>query len=300
MLIGKNLGIMTAIVSPVLSDGMTVNEKALRDITEFQIQNGAGSLLYLGGTGETTSLKKSTRDRILQTAVEAVGGRVPVVGGVYELSLSDAVTEAVRAKEAGVDLLLAAPPFARGTDRKGCIAHYKALSEAAGLPILIYNYPNRFGDNGYGCSPDDIGELIDAVPGIAGIKECCMKFDWTVEMIGRFGDRIQILSGNEAYAPWEMLAGARGAVLAGSNVIPREYVGIYNAAMAGDAAGTTAQALRIQHLSRLLFRSPNPGPIKYALTEMGFEAGEPLAPLPPAPADVRTAVRNEMRRLGIL
>ena len=300
MLIKNNLGIMTAAVTPMREDGVTVNENALKAIIEYQIENGAGSLLFLGGTGETPSVPAEARKKILEIAAETVDHRVPVVAGVYELSIFAAIREAKTAKAAGADILLAAPPFARGTDREGCISFYKKIEEAAGLPILIYNYPDRFGDNGYCCDPADVEALMDAVPLIVGIKECCMKFDRTAEMLCRFGDRIQILSGNEAYAPWEMLAGARGAVLAGSNVLMKEYAEIYDAAMAGDAAKTTALAFRIQSFQRLLFQSPNPGPVKYALTEMGFEAGGPLPPVAPVPAALKEKIRAGMVALGIL
>ena len=119
-------------------------------------------------------------------------------------------------------------------------------------------------------------------------------------MIARFGDKIQVLSGNEYLAAWEMLCGAKGAVLASSNVLPGEWFTIYEAAQAGDAAKVTELGYRYQKLQRLLFKSQNPGPVKYAMTLQGFEAGLPLMPCAEAPEGVKAEVKAEMEKLGLI
>lgn len=296
----KNLGIMTAVISPMLADGVTVNEQALTAILEDQIAKGAGSLLLLGGTGENTAVPKEARKKILDIGVKVINHRVPVIAGVVELGVYEAIESAKVAKEAGVDIILVAPPFGRATTVQGCIDYFKAIDDQVDLPILIYNFPGRFGDNGYGTSPDTVGALIEAVPNVMGIKECSGKLEQTVELIGRFGDKIQVLSGNEYLAAWEMLAGAKGAILASSNVLPGEWVAIYEAAMAHDAVKVTELGFRYQKLQRLLFKSQNPGPSKYAMTLQGFEAGLPLMPCAEAPDTVKAEVKAEMERLGLI
>ncbi len=284
----------------MLADGITVNEAALRAILEDQIQKGAGSLLLLGGTGENTAVPKEARKKILEIGVQSIAHRVPVVAGVVELGIYEAIDSAKTAKAAGADMILVAPPFGRATTVQGCIDFFQAIDKAVDMPILIYNFPGRFGDNGYGTSPDVVGALIEAIPNIVGIKECSCKLEQTVELIGRFGDKIQVLSGNEYLAAWEMLAGAKGAILASSNVLPAQWVEIYHAAMAGDAAKVTELGFRYQKLQRLLFKSQNPGPSKYAMTLQGFEAGLPLMPCAEAPDGVKEEVKAEMKRLGML
>ena len=101
-------------------------------------------------------------------------------------------------------------------------------------------------------------------------------------------------------AAWEMLCGAKGAVLASSNVLPGEWVAIYEAAQAGDAAKVTELGCRYQKLQRLLFKSQNPGPVKYAMTLQGFEAGLPLMPCAEAPEGVKAEVKAEMEKLGLI
>lgn len=296
----KNLGIMTAVISPMLADGVTVNEKALTAILEDQIGKGAGSLLMLGGTGENTAVPKAARTKILELAVKVIDHRVPVIAGVVELGVYEAIESAKAAKTAGADMLLVAPPFGRATTVQGCVDYFKAIDDAVDMSILIYNFPGRFGDNGYGTNPDTVGALIEAVPNVIGIKECSCKLEQTVELIARFGDKIQVLSGNEYLAAWEMLCGAKGAVLASSNVLPGEWFTIYEAAQAGDAAKVTELGYRYQKLQRLLFKSQNPGPVKYAMTLQGFEAGLPLMPCAEAPKGVKAEVKAEMEKLGLI
>ena len=290
----KNLGIMTAVISPMLADGVTVNEKALTAILEDQIGKGAGSLLMLGGTGENTAVPKAARTKILELAVKVIDHRVPVIAGVVELGVYEAIESAKAAKTAGADMLLVAPPFGRATTVQGCVDYFKAIDDAVDMSILIYNFPGRFGDNGYGTNPDTVGALIEAVPNVIGIKEA------SGELIARFGDKIQVLSGNEYLAAWEMLCGAKGAVLASSNVLPGEWFTIYEAAQAGDAAKVTELGYRYQKLQRLLFKSQNPGPVKYAMTLQGFEAGLPLMPCAEAPEGVKAEVKAEMEKLGLI
>lgn len=160
----KNLGIMTAVISPMLADGVTVNEKALTAILEDQISKGAGSLLLLGGTGENTAVPKAARTKILELAVKVIDHRVPVIAGVVELGVYEAIESAKAAKAAGADMILVAPPFGRATTVQGCVDYFKVIDDAVDMPILIYNFPGRFGDNGYGTNPDTVGALIEAVP----------------------------------------------------------------------------------------------------------------------------------------
>lgn len=296
----KDLGIMTAVISPMLADGVTVNEAALKDILEDQIAKGAGSLLLLGGTGENSAVPKEARKKILELGVQIIDHRVPVIAGVVELGVYEAIEAGKTAKAAGVDMILVAPPFGRATTVQGCINYFKAIDDAVGLPILIYNFPGRFGNDGYGTVPDTVGALIEAVPDIVGIKECSCKLEQTVELIGRFGEKIQVLSGNEYLAAWEMLAGAKGAILASSNVLPGEWAAIYEAARAGDAAKVTELGFRYQNFQKILFKSQNPGPVKYAMTLQGFDAGLPLMPCDEAPDSVKAEVKAEMQRLALI
>lgn len=290
-------GIMTALISPVLEDGITVNEPALVSVIEDQIKNGIHSILSLGGTGENMAVPKETRRNILDITVKTVNHRVPVIAGVVELGVYDAIGAATMAKEAGVDAILVSTPFGASTPLSGVIDFFKAVDQACNLPILIYNFPGR---TGYNTTPDIVEKLLEAVPNIVGIKECAERLDQTVELVDRFGDKIEVLSGNEYLAAWEMLAGAKGAVLASSNVLPKQWVEIHDAAMAGDWKKVNELGIKYHYFQKMLFKSPNPGPTKYAMTLQGFDAGMPLLPVCDAPDSLKADIRKEMERLVVL
>ncbi|MEM5779609.1 MAG: dihydrodipicolinate synthase family protein [Lawsonibacter sp.] len=292
-----NFGIMTAVISPMLADGVTVNKQTLVSVIESQLAQGVGSILALGGTGENMAVHQAARKEILEITVRTVNHRVPVVAGVVELGVHDAVHAATVAKEAGVDVLLVSTPFGASTPLSGCIDFYKAVDKAAQLPILIYNFPGR---TGYNATPDIVEKLLEAVPNIVGMKESSEKFDQTAEQIARFGDRISVLSGNEFLAAWEMLAGAKGAILASSNVLPSQWVEIWKSAANRDAAKVTELGNRYRRFQKLLFKSPNPGPTKYAMTLQGFDAGLPLLPVCEAPSALKEEIKAEMEKLDLI
>ena len=292
-----HFGIMTALITPLMEDGVTLNEKAYVEIIEDQIKNGVHSLLTMGGTGESLTLPRETRKKAIELAVKTINHRVPVIAGVVELSVYDAIESAKMVKEAGVDVLLLSNPYGGNTRLSGVIDFFKKVDEAVDMPIIIYNFPGR---TGYNVSPDIVGKLIEAVPNICGIKECAERYEQTMELVGRFGDQIAVLSGNEFLGPWELLCGADGAVVATGNVMIREIVKLYDIAKTGDIAKTTEYGLSLFPLMRALFKSPNPGPSKYGMILRGFDAGKPTIPCVECEEPVKVEVKALMEQYGII
>lgn len=292
-----HFGIMTALITPLLEDGVTLNETAYVEIIEDQIKNGVHSILTMGGTGESLTLPRETRKRAIELAVKTVNHRVPVVSCAVELSVYDAVETAKMIKEAGVDVLLLSNPYGSNTRLSGVIDFFKKVDEAVNMPIIIYNFPGR---TGYNVTPDVVGALMDAVPNICGIKECAERFEQTMELIGRFGDRLAVLSGNEFLGAWELLCGADGAVVATGNVMIKEMVKLYNIAKTGDVAKTTEYGLSLFPLMRALFKSPHPSASKYGMILRGFAAGKPTIPCVECDEPVKVELEAEMKKLNII
>lgn len=292
-----HFGIMTALITPLLEDGVTLNEKAYVEIIEDQLKNGVHSLLTMGGTGESLTLPRETRKKAIELAVKTVNHRVPVIASVVELSVYDAIESAKMVKEAGVDVLLLSNPYGGNTRLSGVIDFFKMVDDAVDMPIIIYNFPGR---TGYNVNPDIVGALLEAVPNVCGIKECAERYEQTMELIGRFGDRMAVLSGNEFLGPWELLCGADGAVVATGNVMIKEIVKLYDIAKTGDIAKTSEYGLSLFPLMRALFKSPNPGPSKYGMILRGFDAGKPTTPCVECEEPVKAEVKAEMEKLGII
>ena len=267
------------------------------EIIEDQIKNGVHSLLTMGGTGESLTLPRETKKRAMELAVKTVNHRVPVIASVVELSVYDAIESAKVVKESGADVLLLSNPYGGNTRLSGVIDFFKMVDDAVDMPMIIYNFPGR---TGYNVTPDIVGKLLDAVPNICGIKECAERFEQTMELIGHFGDRMAVLSGNEFLGAWEMLCGADGCVVATGNVMIKELVKLYDIAKSGDIAKTTEYGLSLFPMMRSLFKSPNPGPSKYGMILRGFAAGNPTVPCVECEEPVKAEVKSEMEKLGII
>ena len=292
-----HFGVMTALITPLKEDGVTLNEDAYVKIIEDQIQHGVHSLLTMGGTGESLTLPRETKKRAIELAVQTVNHRVPVIASVVEPSVYDAIESAKIVKESGADVLLLSNPYGGNTRLSGVIEFFKMVDDAVDMPIIIYNFPGR---TGYNVSPDIVEKLLEAVPNICGIKECAERFEQTMELIGRFGDRMAILSGNEFLGAWEMLCGADGCVVATGNVMIKQLLELYNISKSGDIAKTTEYGLSLFPLMRALFKSPNPGPSKYGMILRGFAAGKPTVPCVECEEAVKAEVTAEMKKLGII
>jgi len=289
-------GMMTPLVTPVNKDG-SINEKVLVDVVEDQLAHGAHSLLALGGTAEVTALKPEDRKLSLEIVVKTVKKRIPVVAGVIELGVYESIRSAQMCKEAGADVLLVCTPYGGATTPQGCLDFFTAIDKAVNMPIIIYNFPGR---TGYNCTPDMVGQLLDKVPNIVGIKECAEKFDQTMQLISRFGDRMQVLSGNEFLAPWEILMGAKGAILASSNPLPTEWIKIYDLAVAGKVNELNEFAMKFLPLVKVLFVEQHPGPMKYSMTLKGFDVGDPILPICPVSQKARNEIKEMMNKYGVI
>lgn len=289
-------GIMTALVTPVNPD-MTLNKEVLIRVIEDQLSHGIHSFCALGGTGENAAVPFPMREKVLEVVVETVNHRVPVVAGVVELGVHDAIKCAKMAQSKGVDVLLVNTPFGGSTTAQTCIDYYNAIRQEVSLPIIIYNFPGRMQFN---ATPDVVGAILDNVPGIVAIKECAERFEQTMEQLRRFGKRVQVLSGNEYLAPWEMLMGAEGAFLASSNLLPGEWVKMYDLAQAKKSDELTAMGMKYCTLQRLLFKEPNPAPLKYAMQLQGFQVGGALPPGRSITDKLKDDIKTEMRELGII
>lgn len=289
-------GMMTPLVTPLHADG-SLNEQALATLVEDQIEHGVHSLLVLGGTAEVTALTPEIRKRSVEIVVEATNKRVPVVAGVIELGIYDAIRSAKVCKEAGADALLVCTPYGGATSPQGCVDYFAAIDAAMDMPIIIYNFPGR---TGYNCSPDVVGRLLDKIPNIVGIKECAEKFDQTMQLISRFGDRMQVLSGNEFQAPWEMLMGAKGAILASANPLPAEWVKIYDLALERKADEMSQMFMKLYPLVKVMFNEQHPGPMKYVMSKKGFDVGDPLPPICPVSQKARDEIDAMLKQFNVI
>ena len=289
-------GIMTALITPLKSDG-TVDEAALSQLIEYQIDHKVNSLLLLGGTGEYTSMTMAERLRAVDLTVKAVNKRVPLVVGVLETGIGECLNFCNYCKQAGADAMLVLTPFYIMGTQDALADFYLELDRKVDMPILIYNIPYRTNVN---VLPDTVLRLSKEMKNLVGIKECA-SMTQAMEVLLKVGDKINVLTGDEFSAVSLMAMGVKGAVMATANVVPDAWVTMYRLVQEGKIQQAMAMSLDHFPLFKALFSENYISPLKYAMEQAGIPWGEAkLLPLLDAKDETKDWVLREMKRLNVI
>jgi 4-hydroxy-tetrahydrodipicolinate synthase len=269
-------GAIVAIVTP-FRDG-NIDEKALRELIEFQIVNGTDGIVPCGTTGESATLSHEEHDRVIEITIDAVGKRVPVIAGTGSNSTAEALRLTRHAYEAGADGALLVCPYYNRPSQEGLYRHFKTVAENVPIPIVLYNIPGRTGVN---LLPETVARLAK-IENIVGIKEASGALKQMSEVIALCGDDFTVLSGDDFFTLPLMLLGGRGIISVLSNVAPGDMAAMIDAFEAGDMTKAKALHEKMVPLIDALFIETNPVPVKAALAMMGklnYEVRLPLAGL---------------------
>lgn len=290
---GTFAGALTALITPFRNDA--VDERALRDLVEDQVQQGIQGLCPCGTTGESVSLNDAEYSKVVRIVVEQAGKRVPVVAGAGSASTRHTLELCHLAKDAGADGLLIVTPYYNRPSQDGLFAHYEALAKNAGLPLVLYNIPHRTGV--------DLGlhtlERLAALREIVAIKESA-GVARASDIAARFGQRFTILSGDDALALPVLAVGGHGVISVASNIVPGEVARLVRLFTEGDLGGARVQAQRLHALYEALFLESSPGPIKAALAMCGRIAPEIRLPLVLPGEATHARLRSALQPLGVL
>ncbi len=287
-------GAMTALVTP-MRDGH-VDEAALEALVEWQIAEGIDALVPCGTTGESATLTHAEHAQVIRRVVKTAKKRVPVIAGAGSNSTAEAIALSKDAKEAGADALLHITPYYNRPTQEGLYLHFRAVAEAVPLPIVLYNVPGRTGCD---LLPETIARLSE-LPSIVAVKEAHGTVQRTQQIIARLGERMVVLSGEDAinYPLWAV--GARGCISVVSNVAPRLVAEAWDAHVAGDAARARKLHYDSLPLAEALFSEASPIPAKTALAMMGRIAPDLRLPLHAMSEAPKQKLRAVMQQLGIL
>jgi 4-hydroxy-tetrahydrodipicolinate synthase len=287
-------GVITAIVTPFRGDA--VDEEALRKLVEEQIAGGIDGIVPVGTTGESPTLTFDEHIRVIKVVVDAVKKRVPVIAGTGSNSTREAIELSQAAQKVGADGLLLVTPYYNKPGQDHMYRHYKAVVEAVPLPTVVYNVPGRTGCD---LLPETIARLCD-LPAVVGVKEATGSALRAAQIIAKVGDRLAVLSGDDATAFPLYALGAKGCISVVSNVAPRDMSAMWDAAAAGDWKKARALHYKLLPLGEDLFIEPNPVPVKAALAMMGRIADELRPPLYPLAPPNRERVRSALQACGLL
>jgi len=287
-------GSIVAIVTPFKNG--EIDEETLRELVEFQIENGTDGIVPCGTTGEASTLDYDEHDRVIEIVVQQAKKRVPVIAGTGSNSTKEAIEITEHAKRVGADGALLVTPYYNKPTQEGLYRHYKTVAEAVALPQVLYNVPGRTGVN---MLPETVARLAD-VPNIVGIKEASGSLQQVSEILSLCGDSIEVLSGDDFVTFPIMACGGGGVISVTANIMPKEVAGLVDAFNAGDLEEARRLHLKLLRISNAMFIETNPTPVKTALGLMGKcddEVRLPLAPMSEANTAKLAAV---MREYGLI
>ena len=287
-------GSFTALVTPFKNG--SVDEKAFRDLVGWQIAEGTNGLVPVGTTGESPTLTHEEHRHVVEWCVEEASGRVPVVAGAGSNSTKEAIDLARHAEKSGADAVLVVTPYYNKPTQEGLYQHFKAINNAIGIPILIYNIPPR---SVIDMSVDTMKRLYE-LPNIAGVKDATANMTRVTQQRAAMGEDFNQMSGEDITALGFMAHGGHGCISVTSNVAPRLCAEFQAACLKGDFSAALKLQDKLAPLHTDLFIETSPAPIKYALSLIGKCAETVRLPMVPVAQATREAVRDAMVHAGLI
>ncbi len=287
-------GSITALVTPFRSG--SVDEGALRAFIEWQIGEGTHGFVPVGTTGEGPTLTHDEHRRVVTITVEQARGRAFVIAGAGSNNTAEALDLARYAESVGADGLLVVTPYYNKPSQEGLYRHFKAVNDAVGIPIVIYNIPPR---SVVDMSIDTMRRLYE-LKNIVGVKDATASLARTALQRSLLGPDFVQLSGEDMTALGVMAHGGHGCISVTSNVAPRLCASMLDACLAGDYSAALAVQDRLTPLHAALFIDPNPAGPKYACSLLGHMADEVRLPMLTAGEAASAAIRSAMIHAGLL
>ena len=267
-------GSIVAMVTPFRNGA--VDEAKVRELVEWHVASGTDGIVPCGTTGESPTLTHDEHKRVVEIVVDAARGRIPVVAGTGSNSTAEAIDLTSHAKKAGARAALVVNPYYNRPTQEGLYRHFRAVAEAADIPILVYNIQSRTAVN---VETDTLQRLAKDCPNIVGVKEASGSLDQMTQVILACGPDFSVVSGDDNLTLPLMSVGGRGVISVIANIVPRETAEMTHAALAGDWKLARELHLRLFPLCRAVFIETNPIPVKEAMAMMGMLEPEFRLPL---------------------
>ena len=266
-------GSATALITPFNENG--INFDVLGELIEHQIAGGTTAIVFLGTTGEPSTMTFAEEHLLMDYAVKKVAGRAKVIFGCGSNNTGDAVMTAQAAERFGGDGLLAVTPYYNKCTQNGLVAYYKAICESVSIPVIAYNVPGR---TGVEIQPATMAKIAQ-IPNIAGIKDAGGNMAKTMETFRLVRDKCDVYSGEDALNLPILACGGAGVISVLSNVIPADVKKLCDLVFENKLEEAIALNDKLLPLANACFVEVNPIPVKEAMNLLGFAAGTPRAPL---------------------
>ena len=282
-----------AIITPFNENGIDFD--SLGNLIDFHLNNNTDAIIVCGTTGEAATMPDEEHLSAIEYTVKRVNKKIPVIAGTGSNDTVHGIKLSKEAERLGADALLVVTPYYNKTNKQGLINHFTAIAESVNIPIILYNVPSRTGMN----ISLEVLEELTKIDNIVGIKEASGNASYLMEVAARFGDRLDIYSGNDDIIVPVMSVGGKGVISVLANVLPKETHDICKLYL----DGKTEESMRLQFkyldLINTLFCEVNPIPVKTALNLMGFNVGKLRMPLYEMDEKNKQRLINSLKGAGV-
>lgn len=288
-------GSITALVTPMTSEG-AVDYETLGELIDWQIREGTHALVAAGTTGEAATLSVEEHSDVIDFFVRRVAHRIPVIAGTGANNTIEAIHLTAHAKKAGADAALLVAPYYNKPTQEGLFQHYKAIATAVDIAQILYNVPGR--------TVIDISEetvlRLTQFHNIIAIKDATGSLSRGESLINKVGDRLAVLSGDDATALELVRRGAKGNISVTANIAPNAMSQVFELALSGKFDEAVLIHEGIEHLHKDLFIESSPQPVKYALHKMGKISAGIRLPLVWLSGEHQKIIDNSLVRANLI
>jgi len=293
-------GIIPPMVTPLLSDNLTLDLEAMNHLIEHLVLGGVHGIFILGTTGESTSLSYATREKLIEESCKAVKGRAPIFVGITDTAIEESIRLAQIAKKAGAAAVVAAPPYYYGLGQEELFKYYWSLASQVNLPLFLYNMPSHTKIN------IDVKTVVRLAehPNIIGLKDSSGNAVYFQSLCHLLKTNFTLLVGPEEITAQMVMTGAHGGVNGGANLFPKLYVALYNAAIAKDFARIEELQDLVMEISTRIYTVGSYGSsylkgLKGALSALGIVKGNIAPPFTSFDEKEMTKVIDTIKEIEI-
>ncbi len=288
-------GLGVALITPFKEDN-SIDYEALSRLVQFHLESGTDYIVALGTTAETPTLSKKEKHEVVRFIVEQVNGKIPVVMGIGGNNTADLVNDLESTDFSGINAILSVTPYYNKPTQEGLYQHYRALSQASPLPVILYNVPGRTGVN---MTAETTLRLARDCSNIVAVKEASGDLNQIKEIIDKAPEGFDVISGDDAITTDVIALGGIGVISVFANAFPGEMAWLVKNALEGNAADARRKMNDdFEALFHLMFVEGNPAGVKCLLYLKGMIENRLRLPLVPVSEKTLQEIKKELARLG--
>ena len=284
------VGTGVALVTP-FNDDLSINHKALAKIVEYNIENGTDYLVICGTTGESVTITKQEKKEVINTVIKANNGRVPMVLGIGGNNTMQVVDEIKSTDLSKITAILSVSPYYSKPTQEGLYQHFKAISEASPVPIILYNVPGRTSKN---MEPVTTLRLANDFKNIVAVKEAGNNMSQYLQLLKEKPEDFLVISGDDDLVLGVTLAGGSGVISVIGQAFPKEFSSMIRLGLEGKPKEAYELHFRLMEIIGLIFSENNPAGIKAVLQALNLCQDTVRLPLVPATKDLKGKINNFM------